>query len=91
MLTRDEKLVLLIEECGEVIQAATKILRFGWDRNQHDYGINHEVLACECGDLVAVIDALPFDETDKNALELHRHQKMRKAERFKREVEAESV
>lgn len=30
-LTRDDLLVLLVEECGEVIQAATKCLRFGYD------------------------------------------------------------
>ena len=52
MLTRDEKLILLIEECGDVIQAATKILRFGWDRSQPNYGVNHEVLSVEIGDML---------------------------------------
>src|SRR5215211_1747580 len=60
MLTRDELLVLLIEECGEVIQAATKCLRFGYDRDQPGYGVNHEVLAKELGDLTGVMDAMPL-------------------------------
>jgi hypothetical protein len=57
-MTREQFLVVLIEECGEVIQAATKCLRFGWDRDQPNYGINHEVLAFELGDLLGVADAL---------------------------------
>lgn len=60
-LSREELLVLLVEECGEVIQAATKCLRFGWDRNQPGYGVNCEVLADEVGDLGGVIDALNLD------------------------------
>lgn len=63
VLTRDELLVLLIEECGEVIQAATKCLRFGWDvDHQIGYGYNNEVLAKEVGELTAVRDALGLDD-----------------------------
>jgi NTP pyrophosphatase (non-canonical NTP hydrolase) len=57
-MTREEILVVLIEECGEVIQAATKCLRFGWDRDHPLYGVNHEVLAQELGDVLGVADAL---------------------------------
>ena len=61
-LTRDELLVLLIEECGEVIQAATKCLRFGWDVDHGvDYGNNRDQLAKEMGELVAVRDELNLD------------------------------
>jgi hypothetical protein len=60
-LTRDELLVLLIEECGEVIQAATKCLRFGYERFQPGYGVNSEVLATEIGDVFGVTDALHPD------------------------------
>lgn len=61
-LTRDELLVLLIEECGEVIQAATKCLRFGFDADHGiGYGRNDYKLAEEVGDLVAVIDKLQLD------------------------------
>lgn len=83
MLTRDEKLILLIEECGEVIQAATKCLRFGWDRDQPNYGVNHEVLANECGDVMAMIEALPLS---KRAIEQTRKTKMLRAENVKRAI-----
>lgn len=86
-MTRDECLILLIEECGEVIQAATKCLRFGWDRNQPDYGINHEVLAKEVGDLFGAADALPLRPA---IVQLFRDMKMRKAEHIKSEVAAEA-
>lgn len=58
-LTRDDLLVLLIEECGEVIQAATKALRFGYEVDHGvGYGRNDQVLAKEAGELSAVIGAL---------------------------------
>lgn len=61
-LTQDELLVLLIEECGEVIQAATKCLRFGFDVDHGTgYGNNCEMLAKEMGELTAVRDALELD------------------------------
>lgn len=60
-LTRDELLILLIEECGEVIQAATKCLRFGYDADHGvGYGRNDVVLSREAGDLVGCLDALPL-------------------------------
>ena len=74
-LTRDELLVILIEECGEVIQAATKCLRFGYNRDQPDYGINHEVLAHEIGDLLGISDALPLN---RERIECSRQQKLAK-------------
>jgi len=79
-LTRDECLVLLVEECSEVIQAATKCLRFGWDREFPDYGVNHQVLAREAGDLLGVIDAL---ELRQDIIDAFRKVKMLKAERAK--------
>lgn len=86
MLTRDELLVLLIEECGEVIQAATKCLRFGWDRYQPEYGKNDVVLASEIGDLLGVIDALPESDEAREERLLHQSHKIEKAERVKREL-----
>ena len=76
-LTRDEKLIVLIEEAGEVIQAATRCLRFGWDRNQPQYGINHRVLACEVGDLMGMVDALYLQ---KDLIKTYRSTKLSKAE-----------
>lgn len=61
-LTRDEVLILLIEECAEVIQAATKCLRFGWDVDHGiGYGNNRDQLAKELGELTAVRDELNID------------------------------
>lgn len=61
-LTRDELLILLIEECGEVIKAATKCLRFGYDVDHGTgYGNNRDELAKEMGELTAVRDALELD------------------------------
>lgn len=80
-LTREDLLVLLIEECGEVIQAATKCMRFGFDVD-HDigYGRNSDALANECGDLQAVMDALPLNTALK---EQSQYGKIDKAERAK--------
>ena len=53
---KTESLVLLMEECSEVIQAATKILRWGPDGNNN--GIiektNMEHLITEMGDVLAL-------------------------------------
>jgi hypothetical protein len=59
----------MIEECGEVIQAATKCLRFGFDSDHGvGYGRNDLMLAKECGELAACCDALHLDvETAEKA------------------------
>lgn len=50
-----ELLALLIEECGEVIQAATKVLRHGWESfdptRRGERPTNREALAKELGHL----------------------------------------
>lgn len=60
-LTTDELLVVLMEECAEVIKAASKCLRFGYTRNHPSYGDNDKVLSSEIGDLLGVVIALPLD------------------------------
>jgi hypothetical protein len=76
-LTRDDLLVLLIEECGEIIQAATKCLRFGFDVDHGvDYGNNRLVLSREVGDLLGVLDALPLDQIN---IQITRRGKITKA------------
>lgn len=67
---RKEDLVLVIEECAEVIQAATKIMRFGEDDHHPTYyngARNSEVLAEEIGQLLHCIDRLdlPLDDVFK--------------------------
>lgn len=50
-----ELLVIMMEECAEVTQAASKLLRFG-KKNRPDTGVSNSlVLAGELGDLAAVI------------------------------------
>jgi NTP pyrophosphatase (non-canonical NTP hydrolase) len=81
-LTLDETLVLLMEECAEVAQAASKCLRFGYDTKGPDhYGINRKVLASEIGDLLGVVDALP--DIEQYLVTTGRNRKMRKAEEAK--------
>ena len=61
-LTRDEILVLLIEESGEVIHAATKCLRFGYDVDHGTgYGNNRLRLSEELGQLDAVRERLDLN------------------------------
>jgi hypothetical protein len=54
-MTKEELLVVLIEEAAEVIQAATKCLA------EPGYGKNDEVLATEFGELLALAMELPLD------------------------------
>lgn len=79
-LDMDELLVVLIEEAGEIVQAATKCLRFGFTRDWEGYGVNHEVLAAEVGDLLGIVDALGLDS---GIIAAHRASKLAKAEKWK--------
>lgn len=80
-LTQDDLLILLIEECGEVIQAATKCLRFGFDVDHGvDYGNNKLVLSREAGDLLAILDALPLDQVN---VQVTKNSKIARAEQAK--------
>lgn len=81
-LTRDELLIVLVEECAEVIQATTKCLRFGFNRLEPTYGINSEILAREVGDLLGIIDELELDHGIVNA---YRKLKLEKVKRAKAE------
>jgi hypothetical protein len=58
MLTRDELLDILIVECSEVIKAAMKCKRFGWNNYFEGYGSNDRVFGLELGDMQAVADEL---------------------------------
>lgn len=56
-----ERLAFLIEECGEVIQAAAKILRHGYesyDPTDNSKGTNRDMLGRELGNVDAVISLL---------------------------------
>lgn len=82
-LTREELLVLLIEECSEVIQAATKCLRFGYDVDHNTgYGNNKNQLSKELGELDAVASRL---DLDLNSMTEGRSTKVSRAEKAKAE------
>src|SRR5262249_47386097 len=66
-LSNNYKLVLLIEECSEVIHAATKCLRFGTGLVDPDYGNNLSMLSREVGELQAIIDRTYLDRAAFNA------------------------
>jgi len=76
-----ELLTILMEECGEVIQACSKIIRFGQDS---EYGgvTAREVLEKELGDLYCMIDLVhasdmvSFTKLDDYANE--KYEKLRK-------------
>jgi NTP pyrophosphatase (non-canonical NTP hydrolase) len=54
-----ERLYLLIEEASEVIQIASKVLRFGYNQTRPDEDLsNRGRLAIEVGDLLFVIEML---------------------------------
>jgi hypothetical protein len=57
-LSLEDLLVVLIEECAEVTKASTKCLRFGFARDEPEYGRNDVSLSEEIGDLLGVIDEL---------------------------------
>lgn len=82
-MTTDDKLILLMEECGEVILAASKCLRFGYTRDQPGYGRNDEALSKEVGDMLGVIDALPLNE---ELVSIFRRNKMPKANNWFKEI-----
>jgi hypothetical protein len=62
-LTRRDLLNTLVDDCGEVIHAAMKCTRFGYDRNWPGYGVNHVQLSAKVNDLLAVLQLLRIGNT----------------------------
>lgn len=58
---------ILTEECAEIIQAVSKVYRFGLD-NSWNGVTNKQALITEIGDVLALIDIL-IKETDINISE----------------------
>lgn len=75
MNTKEEILVILAEECAEVIQAASKCIRFS--------GVNNDAsLEKEIGDLLCMLDLLSYYEVI-DWVNVHK-QALHKAEKLKR-------
>lgn len=69
-MNNKEKEILLIaqEECAEVVQAISKIFRFGYDsRWPHDGVDNRNRLTEEVGDLIAMIKLM----SDNNIIDIN--------------------
>lgn len=61
---RERVMDILQEECAEVIQAVSKIRRFGLEESWNSV-TNKEALITEIGDVLAIVDIL-IEETDIN-------------------------
>jgi hypothetical protein len=82
-----ERLALLQEECGEVLQVIGKILRFGWDSNSpvpHEMGqtINRNLLERELGDLLLVADHIMKNDISRKNVDSRMHHKSLKINGF---------
>lgn len=79
-----EALIILQEECGEVVQVAAKCQRFGPEGiNPVDNSINKDRLSAEIGDLVCMIEILTdLGVLDQQEIQDHATIKRHKLERW---------
>jgi hypothetical protein len=85
MTKREHLLVCLIEECGEVIQAASKALRFGLDDGYPGTGrTNVNDIARELDDLDAIQRMLINDGVDLHPDDSQILAKMQKVELYQK-------
>jgi len=87
-----EALVILQEECAEVIQAVSKCYRFGLD-NQHKSGATQRAnLELEVGDMLALVDILIEQGViDLNNLQTAKLNKVEKLKIWSKLYETESI
>lgn len=74
-------LQILQEECAEVIQATSKVFRFGFESSHPDtpHKTNTDHLEEELGDVLAMIDLLSMHKViDLNNLLVYKHAKIEK-------------
>jgi len=72
-----ELLTILAEEAAEVIQAATKLIRFGKENHPDTGKSNSEMLGLELGDLIYVADlVIDADLTQMRAIDDGRQRKL---------------
>ena len=76
-----ERLAMLSEEAGEIIQAIGKVFRHGYESTHPNGGpTNREALAREVGDFLGVMDAMcRAGDLDREAVENHRADKWQRA------------
>lgn len=76
-----ERLAKLSEECGEVIQIVSKIIRHGYDSSHPDYKNipNKALLEKELGDVLAMINMMfNANEINIHSVNLNSHIKLEK-------------
>ena len=81
----DERyLVLLAEECSEVIKAVTKILRFGQNDAHPETGVtNLDELIQEIGDTMAIVKKSGFSINPLDSrLDVAIHKKLKRLEKY---------
>jgi hypothetical protein len=84
-LERAEILVLIIEEAGELIQACTKALRFGWEHSWPGYqggSTNARAVLLEFGQLLACVDLLKLPDELWDFIEGEKEKKEKKLEKY---------
>lgn len=79
---REIDLKRLSEECAEVIQAASKMMRFGRIGQYDDGRTNEEVLLQECGDVLACISRLNFDPFKLDQASIRKLEKLDRLEKY---------
>lgn len=81
-----ERLAILAEECGEVIQIVGKILRHGYDSQNPDAPLaftNQQLLQHEIGDVLYIIELLiERDDVSKESVEIAKEKKARKIRKY---------
>ena len=77
MNRKEEVLVIFMEECGEAIRAASKIIRFGGEKK------NMRELEKELGDVLAMMKLVDEEcGLDQNRMLQFAEKKLEKVERF---------
>ena len=75
----NEALVILQEECAEVIQEVSKCFRFGIDNLNKDGVLHSTTLNMEVGDMLALVDILINQGVlDRDVLEFAKESKIEK-------------
>ena len=79
-----ERLALIAEEAGEVVQAVTKILRHGYESYHPNSRLNNrEDLESEIGDFEAAVDLLQRKgDVSKIAIRDHKKDKLERVKEF---------
>lgn len=87
-----EALVILQEECAEVVQEVSKCFRFGMDSVHYKTGLSHKsMLEMEVGDMLALVDILVEQGVlNKSGLELASENKKIKLKQWSKLYEIES-